>query len=471
MRRSTSERGGRCAVRSAEEMMEILEAFDLVGTYRGAAALVGCDHKTLARLVELRARAGGGAPVAGPRARPAVDPFAEKIAEWVDRSKGSIHADAAHQRLVAMGYLGSERTTRRAVAAAKRAWRAEHGRRTRPWIPGPGLWLQVDYGDGPLIDGGRTSLLCAWVAWGRVPVVVPLVDRTLPSVVLGLDRVLRGVGGVPTYVLTDNERTVTVDHVCGIAVRNPKIVAAARHYGFTIQTCVPADPQTKGGSEATVRIAKADLVPTDHNLRDEYASFGELEQACRAFTEKINARVHRVTRRSPAVMLEIERARLHRLPGTPHLLCFGQTRKVARDSTVSVAGALYSVPCRLVEQRVWTRVEGEELVIVFVDPDDGPREVARHALTTPGRPSIHDAHYPPRPPGARERKPKATSADEDAFLAIGPNAGQWLIKAAAAGAPRVRAKTGEAVELAKLHGNEPVDAALASAAQAARFED
>src|SRR3954464_8614744 len=70
MRRSTSERGGRCAVRSAEEMMEVLEAFDLVVTDRGAAGLVGCDHKTVARLVELRARAGGGAPVAGPRARP-----------------------------------------------------------------------------------------------------------------------------------------------------------------------------------------------------------------------------------------------------------------------------------------------------------------------------------------------------------------------------------------------------------------
>src|SRR3954454_15360972 len=98
MTRSTSERGGRCAVRSAEEMMEILEAFDLVGTYRGAAALVGCDHKTGARLVELRDGAGGGVPAAGPRARPAVDRFAEKIAEWVDRSKASIGADAAHQR-------------------------------------------------------------------------------------------------------------------------------------------------------------------------------------------------------------------------------------------------------------------------------------------------------------------------------------------------------------------------------------
>ena len=185
--------------------------------------------------------------------------------------------------------------------------------------------------------------------WSRYGWSVPLVDRTLPSVVLGLDRVLREVGGVPTYVLTDNERTVTVDHVCGIAVRNPKIVAAARHYGFTIQTCVPADPQSKGGSEATVRIAKADLVPTDHNLRDEYASFAELEDACRAFCERVNAREHRVTRQPPAVLLGEERARLHALPERSHTLCFGETRKVSWQSTVSVGGAIYSVPSRLVD--------------------------------------------------------------------------------------------------------------------------
>ena len=44
------------------------------------------------------------------------------------------------------------------------------------------------------------------------------------------------------------------------------IVAAGHHYGVTIATCVPSDPESKGGSEATVRIAKADLVPTDANL-------------------------------------------------------------------------------------------------------------------------------------------------------------------------------------------------------------
>ena len=42
-----------------------------------------------------------------------------------------------------------------------------------------------------------------------------------------MDRALRVFGGAPTYALTDNEKTVRVDHVCGIAVRNPLIVEVA----------------------------------------------------------------------------------------------------------------------------------------------------------------------------------------------------------------------------------------------------
>ena len=103
----------------------------------------------------------------------------------------------------------------------------------------------------------------------------------MPTVIACLDTTLRRLGGVPVYALTDNEKTVTTEHVARIAVRNPLIVDVGRHYGLTIRTCVPADPQTKGGSEATVRIAKADLVPTDANLLDQYRTFGALELACR----------------------------------------------------------------------------------------------------------------------------------------------------------------------------------------------
>jgi len=55
--------------------------------------------------------------------------------------------------------------------------------------------------------------------------VLALRDRTLASVVMALDRALRAFGGAPTYALTDNEKTVSVDHVWGIAVRHPTIVA------------------------------------------------------------------------------------------------------------------------------------------------------------------------------------------------------------------------------------------------------
>ena len=224
---------------------------------------------------------------------------------------------------------------------------------------------------------------------------------------MALDRALRAFGGAPTYALTDNEKTVTTDHVCGIAVRNPKIVAASRHYGLSVATCVPADPESKGGSEATVRIAKADLVPTEHNLRPGYASFAELEAACESFCEQVNGREHRVTGRVPVEMLREERVRLHPLPGSPHTICFGETRKVSKESTVSVGRAIYSVPHELVGERVWARAHDNELIVVHADGERGPREVARHELTTPGSPRIAEEHYPPRPPGALGRRPRA----------------------------------------------------------------
>jgi transposase len=458
-------------MKKPEEVMEILEAYDLTGSLRGAAALAGCDHKTVAYWVRMREEAGGALPAAG-RKRPAMEQlFAAKIDELVDRSHGRIRADAAHDKLVALGYQGSERTTRRWVAESKRRWRRRHGRRTRPWIPEPGLWMQWDYGDGPTVGGRATVLFCAWLAWSRFRVVLPLRDKTMPSVVMGLDRALRAFGGCPTYALTDNERTVSVDQVCGIAVRNPVIVEVGRHYGVTIATCVPADPQSKGGSEATVRVAKADLVPTDHNLRAGYASFGELEAACEQFMAEVNTRQHRFTLEAPVIRLAEEHERLHRLPRLGHTMCFGETRKVNWQSIISVGGALYSVPHQLIDQRVWARTDGEELVVIHVDGPGGPREVARHRLTTPGRPAINDEHYPPRPPGALERTPRARSADERAFLAVGPGAERWLTQAAAAGTQRVRRKMAEAVDLAKLHGAEQVDQALKACADADRFAD
>jgi transposase len=455
-------------VKNSREIMDILEAYDLTGSYRSAAELAGCDHHTVARYVKMRA--AGQQPDARRHRDRAIDAFLPKIEELVVRSNGRIRADVVHKRISAMGFTGGERTTRRTVAEAKAQFRAGQRRIYRPWITEPGLWLQWDWGEGPQIGGRRTSLWCAWLAWSRFRVVIPVWDKTLPTITACLDTTLRRIGGVPAYALTDNEKTVSTGHIAGIAVRNPEIVEVARHYGMTIRTCLPADPETKGGSEATVRIAKADLVPKDVNLLEEYRSFAVLEAACRTFCEEVNGRVHRETRRRPVEMLAEEAQRLHPLPKQPFTVAFGTTRRVNWDATISVEAVRYSVPHLLIDTRVWARFHGDELVVTAVDPTSGTAaEVARHQRGTPGSPVIAESHYPEREDKEGDRTPRATNAEEAAFLMIGPGAAAWLVEAATAGTRRVKAKMAEAVALSKLFSAVQVDRALGTAAVTGRF--
>ena len=121
-------------MKSAGEITEILEAFDLTGSLRDAAELAGCSHHTVARYVS--ARGAGG------------------VMRFCRRSRSGWSSP-----LVALGYAGSERTTRRAIAQAKRAFQAGRVRVHRPWVIEPGMWLQYDFGDGEEAAGRDRS---AW---------------------------------------------------------------------------------------------------------------------------------------------------------------------------------------------------------------------------------------------------------------------------------------------------------------------
>src|SRR5207244_13372523 len=134
----------------------VLAAYDLTGSYRRAAELAGCDHHTVRRYVRLRGT-GVDPAVRSERAK-MIDVFMPKIEELVEDSRGRIGADQVHKKLVAMGFTGTDRTTRRAVAAAKRSYEAGNRRVHRPWIPEPGLWMQWDWGAGARIGGRGGSL-------------------------------------------------------------------------------------------------------------------------------------------------------------------------------------------------------------------------------------------------------------------------------------------------------------------------
>jgi hypothetical protein len=450
--------------------MEILEAYDLTRCAHSAAELCGVDEKTVARYVAIRD--AGGDPFTRSRRVRSIDPFLTKVEEWVEASQGRIRADKVHERLIPMGYSGNERSTRRAVAELKTAWKAGHRRTYRPWIPEPGMWLQFDWGEGPRIGTRRTGLFCAWLAWSRFRVVSPVWDQTLGTLVSCVDTTLRRLGGAPTYLLTDNAKTVTIEHIAGVAVRHPEVVAAGRHYGCKVETCRPYDPESKGGAENTVKIAKADLVPTSANLLDAYTRFADLVEACEAFCDRVNNRVHRETAAVPAQRLVVERRHLHVLPTQPYTLALGEERLVDDDQTIRFGSVRYSTPPGHVGSKVWCRVVGEELAVVG-RTGTGLIEIARHRLSTPGNPRILDEHYPRHPGGNLPRPPKVKprTPQEVAFLALGPGAHDWLVEAAAVGAQRIRSKMARAVELAAVVGAQAVDDALGLAAIAGRFAD
>jgi hypothetical protein len=137
------------------------------------------------------------------------------------------------------------------------------------------------------------------------------------------------------------------------------VVSFAAHYAVGVKTCLPADPASKGGVENTVKLAKADLVPTDHNLAEQYATFDELSAACVEFGVVGTGRVHRTTRRIPVEMIVEERGHLHPVPAAAHTVTLGVTRIVAANTPmISFENAQYSVPHTLLGQQVWVRDHG-----------------------------------------------------------------------------------------------------------------
>ena len=275
--------------------------------------------------------------------------------------------------------------------------------------------------------------------------VLPSWDQGLGSLTACLDRALRVIGGAPAYLLTDNAKTVTIEHVAGIPVRHPDMVALGRHYGCKVETCRPFDPESKGGTEATVKIAKADLVPAEANLREEYASFAELEADCDAWCERVNARIHRESAAVPAERLAAELAHLHPLPAEPYVLALGEERLVNDDQTIRSV-VRYSTPPGHVGDRVCAGCTGPSWSSWPATARAWPRSPAIACPRRAVRGSAMSITRTIRAGTGRGSPVHVPDRAEQAFLELGEGARRWLIEAGAAGAQRVRAKMARAVE-------------------------
>jgi transposase len=431
--------------------LDIINAYQELGSYRAAARLCGTSDKTVKRALARRL-SGDYEYRPRPLALSNTHVVRELVAEKVRATEGVISAKRVLPLARAAGYVGSARNLRRAVARAKAEWRRRR-RSYRPWQPVPGEYLVIDW-----TQRGRLHIFCAVLPWSRWRFVRFALDEKRETTLRLLAECFEELVGVPAVVLSDRMGCLRAGTVANVVVPHPDYVRFAAHYRLRPDFCEAADPESKGVVEHLCGYAQKDLAV----LLDG----ADLEAANRQavlWCLEVNGNQHSEICAVPQVRLEEERKVLRPLPQLRPPLRRGELRKVDKMQTVRFGSARYSVPTENVGRQVEVSVGEAELVVTA-----GGREVARHPLCAPGAASILDEHYGGSR-GRPSRPVRVRSAAEREFLELGPSAEAFLRAAAAAGTSRLAGELADIVSLERSWGREALVAALARALEFRRF--
>ena len=446
--------------------MDIISAYQQVGSYRGAAAISGTTAKTVKRVIA-RHESGGVAPARRPRARN-YDSVTELVSERVEKTKGKITAKRLLPAARAAGYEGSARNFRRLVAGRRALWRQGNHRGRRPAVWSPGEHLVIDWG----VLGGL-HVFCAVLAWCRVRFVRFADNERADTTLALLTECFEHLGGVPGVVLADRMGCLKGGVVANKVVPTAQYVRFAAHHGFRPDFCEAADPESKGIVESLVGYAKTDLmIPgPDGSGGEPFTDVVAANTAAAVWCVEVNAAIHSEICAVPAERLVIERELLAPLPSLRASIGRVVTRKVDRLSCVRFGSARYSVPVALIGAQVRLRVDHDRSLAILTVRADGRGDgelVAEHLLVAPGEASINDAHYGgPRPAPRRAVRPR--TQQEKAFCALGPTAEAFITGAAAAGNTRLGPELVELNTLAAAHGEQAFLDALARAVAFGRW--
>jgi transposase len=331
---------------------------------------LGCSHHTVKHYVA----AGRPVPFKAPRRAKVLDGHEDWLRERFLRHRGN--ADVVRQDLIAeTGIAVSLRTLQRAVQPYRQALKAAALATVRFETP-PGRQLQIDFGERLVEIGGsrlKAFVFVATLGHSRRAHVRAFRHERQESWFAGLESAFLAFGGVPEEVLMDNPRALVVRHdAASRRVQfNDKLLAFARHWGFRPCACAPYRARTKGKTENGVGYVKKNAI-AGHRFESWEAFEAHLARWER---DVANVRIHGTTGEAPIVRFERDEAhRLKPLGGRP---AFGSLRELSRvvgtDCAVEIDTNSYSVPWRLIGERVAVTVVAGEVRIRH-----GEREVAVH---------------------------------------------------------------------------------------------
>ncbi len=246
------------------------------------------------------------------------------------------------------------RTVERAVALFRQELDAE-ARACVRFETRPGKQLQIDFGERLVEIGGvkvKVFLFVATLGHSRRLHVRAFRAEKQEHWFAGLESALTTFGGVPEEVLMDNPRALVVRHdaVSRSVQFNDKLIAFAKHWGFRPRACAPYRARTKGKAESGVGYVKKNAI-AGHCFTSWEAFEAHLAKWER---EVANMRIHGTTGEVPIV--RFARDEVHRLKPLGGRPSFGSlrelTRVVGNDCAVEIDTNSYSVPRRLIGERV-----------------------------------------------------------------------------------------------------------------------
>jgi len=326
-------------------------------------------HRDTARAYRDSGQLPGRPPPRTWRTRP--DPF---DGVWPDLEGRLVAAPALEARTLLMDLVAREpgrfhagqlRTLQRRV----RAWRARSGPEKEIFFPQehrPGEAIQTDFTWatelGVTIAGAAyPHMLCHPVLpYSNWEWATPCRSESMAALSEGLQEALFELGGVPACSQTDNSTAATHDLRSGKRAFNAEYVGLVTHYGMVPRTTGVGEKEQNGDVESLNGALKRDL--EQRLLLRGHRDF-ESAAAYRAWLQE----ALRARNRGRGERLEAEKALLRPLPAR-RLPAYREIDvRVGQGTTIRVMGHAYSVPSRLMGERVRVRVHETRVEVMFGD--------------------------------------------------------------------------------------------------------
>jgi len=291
-------------------------------------------------------------------------------------------------------YTGSYETVKRFVAPLREVQGQAERALVRFETP-PGQQSQIDWGQAtvPFRAGAQVvHVFVLTLGFSRRGFYYACADERLAQFLEAHERAFAHFGGHTREHLYDRPRTVCYADNTGRRLWNPTFKAFADYWGFEPRVCRPYRAQTKGKVESGVKYVKRNFLPgrTFIDVVDFQTQLDEWNATI------ADCRLHGTTHEPPITRFERECGQLVPLAGQRSFQQEARvSRIVAEDYLVSLATNRYSVPFRLIGQRVEVQRQGDLVHIFHRD-----REVATHPVV----PGTHQFRIlPEHGPGASGR--------------------------------------------------------------------